>query len=134
MPEKAYEKYAWILLFALGTLFLLGAITHIVGQGLGDVDLGTASSDLANRVRLMDREIGIDQAAFSALVMIISGTSYRKGDRWAWYALWIVPVFFIGGAVNNLIGGGRINFSLSTFVALLGLVLPYRKFFPKKQT
>ncbi len=133
--ERAYEKHAWILLFALGTFFLLEAITHIVGQAIGDVDLGTASAALANFVRLDDRELGINLAAFSVLVMVISRTSYRRGDRWAWYALLVVPIFILALPLNNPIGGLAFALSVSTpflLVALLGLFLPFRKFFPKR--
>lgn len=131
--EKAYEKYGWILLFAIAAIFLLSAITHIAGFGLQNVDLGTASPSLANFVRLEDRELGIDQAAFSALAMTLAGTSYRKGDRWAWYAMVTVPVFILTLPLNIL---SALNLLFSVpflLVALLGLLLPYRKFFPKKQ-
>ncbi len=135
--EKAYEKHAWILLFAVGTFYLLGAITHIVGAPIGGVDLGSVSTALANLIRLGDREIGIDQAAFSVLVMATSAFGYRKGARWTWHVLWIVPAFILASAVNNLVGGGKLGFgplSISfAIIALIGLLLPYRKFFPKKQ-
>ncbi len=85
--ETAYEKHAWILLFAIGVFYLLGAITHIAGQAVTDVDFGTAGTALANFVRFDDRELGINLAAFSVLVIAISSTSYRKGDRWAWNAM-----------------------------------------------
>ncbi len=132
--EKAYEKYAWIIFFAIGTFRFLTALTHVTGVAL-DVDLGTASTALVNFIRFTDRELGIDDAAFGALTMAISATSYRRGDRWAWYALFTVPVFFLGEIASNLIAGRIFGVFLFVFVitALLGLLLPYRKFFPAKE-
>lgn len=26
------------------------------------------------------------------LIVVIAVTAYRRGERWAWYALWILPV------------------------------------------
>lgn len=133
---KGYEKHAWILLFSYGTLVLLEAITHILGQGIGDVDLGTASAALANFVRLDDRLLGIAEAGFSILIMAISAKSYRRGERWAWYTLLVVPIFLLALPLNNPRGGLALAYALTAplqLVALLGLFLPFRKFFPKKR-
>ena len=134
--EKAYEKLAWVFLFGIGALFFIGAVTHIAGQGVNDVDLGAASTSLANFVRMNDREQGIGLGGFSALVMAISRFSYRKGDQWAWYALLIVPLFVLGGMIDNILAGQTsiLFFSIPlVIISLLGLLLPYRKFFPRKQ-
>ncbi|HLB68463.1 MAG TPA: hypothetical protein VJN63_08375, partial [Thermoplasmata archaeon] len=63
--------------------------------------------------------------------------SYRRGERWAWYALWVLPLnFVIGlqGLVLSLRVGAPPLFVplLFVIISLLGLLLPYRKFFPKK--
>lgn len=134
--EKGYEKHAWILLFAYGALLLLEAITHIVGKGIEDIDLGTASAALANFVRLDDRLLGIAEAGFSILIMAISAKSYKRGERWAWYTLLVIPIFLLALPLNNPRGGLAFAYALTAplqLVALLGLFLPFRKFFPKKQ-
>ena len=80
--------------------------------------------------------------------MAISATAYRRGEKWAWYALWSIPAMFIGflalwinaGAtltILALLGGrGVLEEGLPIFeflltLSLLALLLPYRKFFPK---
>ncbi len=132
--EEGYQKYAWLLLFAIGAFRFLTAFTHITGTAIGDVDIGTASPALVNFVRFTDRELGIDDAGFAALQMAISATGYRRGERWAWYVLLTVPVFFLGEIASNLIAGRSLGLFLFVFViiALLGLLLPYRKIFPRK--
>ncbi len=69
-------------------------------------------------------------------MIVISATAYRKGERWAWYILWSVPAFFLGHAAIAL-NFGESTSSLIPFLtvfvilSLLGLILPFRKFFPK---
>jgi len=65
---------------------------------------------------------------------MLSLTAYRKGERWAWYILWSVPVFFLGFvAIAMSIGASGLLPFLTLFVvlSLLGLLLPFRRFFPK---
>ena len=47
--------------------------------------------------------LGIIWAAFGLLAAIISFAPYRRGDRWAWYALWLVPIAYGGAATRFLI-------------------------------
>ena len=115
--EKAYEKYAWVILFLYFVVFgLLPAIVFELILGL-------------------DVVVGVLEVAFGIPMALIAVTSYRKGRRWAWNALWSVPVFFAVSGYRELANG---NESLGTYVtivviSLLGLLLPYRKFFPRKQ-
>src|SRR5437762_1193248 len=131
MPKKAYEKHAWIILFALGILYLLAACTHVAGLSLEDLaqELHAASPAIASFVHFTDREAGIDLAGFAILVMIIAAGSYRKGERWAWYALWIVPIHMLALTANSLVAGQTFGVGLSVpfvILASLGLLLPYR--------
>lgn len=34
-------------------------------------------------------------AVAAALTLAVALTAYRRGERWAWYAFWAWPVFFI---------------------------------------
>ena len=138
MSRKAYEERAWIMLFALGTLYLLAAFTHVTGLSLEDLskELQAASPTIAHFVRFTDREAGIDLAGFAILAMVIAAGSYRKGERWAWYALWIVPIHMIALTANSLVAGQTFGLGFSVpfvILAVLGLLLPYRAFFPTKQ-
>ncbi len=71
------------------------------------------------------------------LLIAVSFKSYRKGEKWAWYAFWIVPVIFLANAVwfSDLVTrtDPLITGLVFLLIPLLGLFLPYRKFFPKKQ-
>jgi hypothetical protein len=117
--EKVYEKYAWIIPFAIGLIFLPAAVPHMLG-------VNTDPS-------LVEDIIDLGVAFF---IITISLTAYRRGEKWAWYAFWFIPAFFLGFvAINFSIDAGPsllLPLTLFVILSLLGLLLPYRKFFPSK--
>ena len=159
MKEKAYEKHAWKLLFAMGVVLLVLGVPQLFGVHPDPIHeeriLGMTIEELeASDPRGYDLFVfnviagGLLFLGFAILVMAISATAYRRGEKWAWYALWSIPALFIGfmtlwinaGAtltVLALVGGrgvlqeGLPFFELLLILSLLGLLLPYRKFFPK---
>jgi hypothetical protein len=71
-------------------------------------------------------------------VIFVAFTSFRKGRPWAWYVmLWFFASAFIAYALEILNGGAYRNSELALVILVLpfvlGLLLPYRKFFPKKR-
>lgn len=145
--ERAYEKYAWILLFLSGLLvlivsiFIIGAPAPIDITGVKNLtgltweQIVSQSPAAARLTSYFIGQFGIAEAGFSILTMGISALGYRKGERWAWYVLCFVPIVWLGYVVTNLAVGGTfwIQAGVVLVLALLGLLLPYRKFFPKKQ-
>ncbi len=130
--ERAYEKYAWVILFAI----------QIVEIGF--------RSHTSKGFELLDYSL----VGLSIVGIVITLRPYRKGRKWAWYFLWYVPAAFIGeaayvtvilqlGLFGKLFPGqpadaASIAFfyefsAFFTILALVGLFLPYRKFFPKKE-
>lgn len=152
MADRAYEKYAWIILFAVAIIFAL--------FGLGDVISGTAA-DPAIVVAITGRtpeEIGaadprllvlVDQQVragggailvYGALVAAIAWTSFRQGERWAWYALWTVPllnvlIFLIMYTHTDFSTGvlppPLVSAPVFLSITVVALLLPIRRFFPK---
>ena len=144
--EKLYEKYAWILLFLAGVPTLLGALPHLLGidpdPAPEETIIGMTLSELkASNPRFFDfyvfytRLLGVFFLGFALPVIAISVTGYRRGEKWAWYAFWYLPAWFMVNAAVLLTTGRSPSFpAVLTFIlSLLGLLLPYRKFFPKKQ-
>ena len=109
--EKAYEKHAWIILFLVGIGLSPGVYFNLVPGG--------------------DYAAGFLFLGFVVTTVLISATSYRKGKKWAWYLLWYVPVFV--SASFLLSAPGEPSAIIFVLLPVLGLLLPYRKFFPKAQ-
>lgn len=127
MSEKAYEKHAWILLFAVGMIILV--------VGGGDLILGESPDPTPNFTApsFFVRAVGVVQLGFSILILALAGMPYRRGEKWSWYISWSIPAVLLGLATINRVGGGTVwpIQLVSLLVALLGLLLPYRKFFPR---
>ena len=110
--EKAYEKHAWIILFLIGMVFVPAIFFNLVSGNYVDslITLG-----------------------FVVLTVLVSATSYRKGKKWAWYLLWYVPVFVAASFLASAPEQNLRSAIIFVLLAVLGLLLPYRKFFPKAQ-
>ena len=153
MNEKVYEKYAWIILFAIGVIFLVTGVPHALGintdpetvqriSGMTLSQLKDSNPGFFNLYIYYFSFGGLSDLAFAFFTIVISLTAYRKGEKWAWYALWFIPAFFIGSAAITMsIESTRsIESSLSlllpitmfVILSVLGLLLPYKKFFPSK--
>ncbi len=119
--EREYEKYAWIIFFALGILLFF--------PGVANLDVPS------------DYPAALPFLVISIATTVISIVGYRKAKKWSWYVLWYVPIASgFGSYVSYVEGIGSpwqaFQFLFSVLVLLLslvGLFLPYRKFFPKKQ-
>ena len=146
--EKAYEKYAWTIFFVFGLLWVVASRTQLSGMPpnppSSEVTTGLTLDQLASRVpgimnyiAGVDRQMGNFMLTMGVLMMGIAGVPYRKGEKWAWYIFWILPVLLVIQTVNSFLStpGGGLGWQLDfgfIFVLLAGLFLPYRKFFPKE--
>jgi hypothetical protein len=72
--------------------------------------------------------LGIVWASFGLIAAIISAVPYRRGDRWAWYVLWLVPIAYGGAAIRMLIDGYDAGVWVAgyTAVAVVGLLMATR--------
>jgi hypothetical protein len=79
------------------------------------------------RVPVLPRLWGVTWVAFSILVLAVTLISYRKGERWAWYSLWLVPTMsllyfvLVPDLLQNLV---------QAVISVVGLLIGYRRFFP----
>ena len=146
--ERVYEKYGWLIYLALGLLWLVGGLNQVflpdalignevqrvTGMSLSELE---ASNPVAiELVRFLFGAIGNLKISWSFLVLAITLTGYRKGERWAWYTLWLCPAILVGQGLFDSVFLGDFNEMLQwipiTSISLLGLLIPYRKFFPRK--
>ena len=145
--ERPWIKYGWLVYLALGLLWLVvGIMQAFFPDGLIDneaqlvTDLSwselQASKPMASElVRFTYGGLGLLKISWSLLVLVIALNGYRRGEKWAWYTLWLVPILLVSSALFNASWFGRVNEALQfipiTTVALVGLLLPYRMFFPR---
>ena len=141
--EKGYVKYAWIIFFVFGFLSVITAPILFTGHppnppspegmtGLTLEEMNARIPGIRGYISSISRQLGNFMLAMGVLLMGIAAFPYRKGKRWAWYTCWIMPVLLLIQLVNSR-GGHLWQVDLaSLLVALAGLFMPYRKFFPKQ--
>lgn len=142
MAERAFERHAWIILFAVGITFAL--------FGAGDIARGTADPAIVEGIadpailNLVDQQVRAGGAAFlvgGLLVAAIAATSYRRGERWAWYSLGTLPllnvlifliVYVSLSPSTDVLPPPLLSTPVFLAIAVVGLLLPIRRFFPKE--
>src|SRR4030066_1375496 len=147
MNEKIYEKYAWLAFFVMGAIRLVSAVPHALGfntdpalvqmiGGMTPDDLKDSNPMFFDLYNFYFMSGGLSDIGFAFLITVISMTAYRRGERWAWYALWFVPAYFLGFVALSFTfeTSSSMLLPLMVFVilSLVGLLLPFRKFFPSK--
>jgi hypothetical protein len=144
---RAFEKYGWLVYLFLGLLWLVVGLIqvfnpeelandealHITGMSLSELE--ASFPEATELVRFLFGAVGMLKISWSLLVLAITLTGYRRGEKWAWYTMWLVPALLVGQGIFNSVFLGDFNEMLSwipiTSLSLLGLFLPYRKFFPR---
>ncbi len=150
--ERAYEKYAWILLLVTPVIFLFQSLRAVLGSGNLDsaalfntgmtlAQLEVRSPYVGSWIGDFSRSFGVIGLGFSIFAIAIIMKSYRRGEKWAWFVSWYQPASWVGLAASLYILGirtGKIEtapflvYAIFATIAVFGTVLPYRKFFPKK--
>jgi hypothetical protein len=142
--EKALEKHAWIIIFVFGLLTLTAAPINLLGHvpdppspegttGLTLDQMDARIPGLHSFVSSISTQLGNFMLAMGVLLTGVAAMPYRKGEKWAWYTCWILPVLLVIQLVNSRGGFGWQADAGSLVVVLAGLFLPFRKFFPKEQ-
>ena len=153
---KGYEKYGWVILFLFWALHLvlsardffpslqdlclacvLGAQTPIQAvTGLTWSQLVSSSPKFANFLGSTLIDDGVSGVGLAVFGMVVSAMGYRKGEKWAWYVSWSMPIGILAAQLNVYALTGSIMViylaTVFTIVSLLALLLPFRQFFPRK--
>jgi hypothetical protein len=92
---------SWIILALVGALTLLGSIgsASIAYRSLPDqigsaniTELAAGKPDVATALRARRGTAAAYAAGFAAFFLLIALGPYRKGDRWAWWAILIATL------------------------------------------
>jgi len=145
--ERVHEKYGWVVYLALGLLWLVVGLYQIFlpRELLGDdvqlvLNLPLSELEVTSPVAMdfvfwLYGSLGLLKVSWSLFVLAITITGFRNGEKWAWYALWLVPALLVSTGLFNTFYIGDVSQMLQWVpilsLSLVGLFLPYRKFFPK---
>ena len=145
--ERVNEKYGWVVYLALGLLWLVVGLYQIFlpRELLGDdiqlvLNLSLSELELSSPVAMefvfwLYGSLGVLKVSWSLFVLAITLTGFKKGEKWAWYTLCFVPALLVSTGLFNTFYIGDVSLMLQWVpilsLSLLGLFLPFRKFFPK---
>ena len=105
--------------------------------GMSWSELRSSSPEASELVRYHSWETGLLKLNWSLFVLAIALTGYRRGERWAWYTMWLVPVCLLSMVAFYIYWFGGGSEALEPIpvltISLIGLVLPYRRFFPRPE-
>lgn len=152
--ETFFERHAWKVLLGVSLILGIFGLGDMVGSasdlqngetvlmhsltGMSWDELKVVNPPAANLINWKFRSDGVSIFTVAVLTIAVCLTGFRHGQRWAWYALWAIPVWlalvilllanavkYPGYGTPVPIISGSIFFVL--WVTLLGL--SYRKFF-----
>jgi hypothetical protein len=152
--EPFFYRHAWKILLGVSLLIGFFGVSDMVGgasdlqngetvymhsiTGMSWNELQEESPKVANLIDVKFRQDGAALTTIALLSMAVCWSGFRRGERWAWVALWALPlwsimtVFFIL-MVEKLPGSGTpvpaISGSILSVICVSILGLSYRKFF-----
>lgn len=118
--ENLYLSIGWICLAVVGVSILaFGAIAATVP---------TSGDELLMRA---DGVASIGMGLFGVLIAVIP---FRRRERWAWFALWFYPAFWVVHLAGQLPPGkDHVHQVVFIVLSIAGLLLPAREFFGSRQ-
>lgn len=115
-------RISWMFLLFTGVGILsFGILVAAYPPIAGPYDLG------------MLRALGIATTGMGFFGTVITVMSYKRKEKWAWFILWYYPIFWTLHLVGGLPpGNDHIHQVVFIVISLLGLILPFGQFFPRK--
>lgn len=122
--ERVHEKYAWVILALDVAVGIFSAVTTTLPP------LSWFSDPLYSTTYSVMGAWGISWVGFEILALVVILIPFRRGERWAWWTLWLLPALWLSLFV---LSPDLIGLLLLTLISVTGLVLSFRRFFPKSE-
>jgi hypothetical protein len=113
------ERHAWWGLVVIALIFVIFGVTDVVvgpaadtgiPLGLTGMSLEQLQAEGPNGYRLFDfftRANGASLALAGLLMTAILLFAFRRNERWAWWAAWLMPIWMMGTLAFYLVAGTR---------------------------
>ena len=114
--KTVYLRVGWIFLVVVGVAILAFGVVAVTVPMSGD--------------RLLMRADGVASIGVGLFGVLITLIPYRRRERWAWFALWFYPAFWVVHLVGRLPPSkDHVHQVVFIVLSLAGLLLPVREFF-----
>ena len=122
--ERVHERYAWVILAADVVLGIVSALTTTLPP------LSWFTDPLYSTGYSIMGAWGISWVGFEILALVIILVPFRRGERWAWWTLWLLPGLWL---CLWVLAPEIIGLLVLVLVSVTGLLLSRRSFFPKPE-
>mgnify|MGYP006971714097 CR=1 FL=1 len=129
--KSKIQNVGWIIFILFGLLQISSGLQSlcILCMEPGHWDWLTSDPEVLDYLNLTWRWIGVVGLTFGIWTLVITLTGFRQGVRWTWWAMWLWPAFLAAQAI--IFPYTMPMMAILIGVAVIGLFLPYRRFFPK---
>jgi len=73
--------------------------------------------------------LGTALLGFNVFALVVVLIPFKRHEKWAWYALWMLPLQWLWQFVFLL----DLAYLMLALLTTVGLLLPYRRFFPQEE-
>ena len=119
--RRRYERYGWVILSASAILGIFAAVLTAIPP------MYVFSSPFFENMYPIMGALGIASVGFNIFALVMALIPYRRYERWAWYALWLLPLMWLSQFV---LAPDLYYYLVLAVLSTVGLILPYRRFFP----
>ena len=119
-PVRPYERYGWMILSVSALMGIFASVLTTVPP------LYVFSSPAFEGAYSIMGALGTALVGFNVFALLMTLIPYRRDERWAWYTLWMLPLLW----VSQFVFSPDLTYLLLAALTTVGLVLPFRRFFP----
>ena len=123
---SAPEHYAWTVFVGLGLILFIFGVSDLFG------DSSITVKGVLREVHNLNRENAFNEMQSGLFIVLIAALGLRRGDRWAWYAMSLVPIRVVAEiwrAWSFPDPGEAVTATFGLVLILIALALAYRRSF-----
>ena len=122
--ERAYERYGWVILAVSASFGIVAAVMTTLPP------LSWFKDPLFVSAYSVMGALGITWVGFNLFALILTLIPFRRGERWAWFTLWMLPLLWLSQFV---LAPDLSYYLVLAIISTVGLILPYRRFFSRTE-
>jgi hypothetical protein len=137
MAMSIFALVVSVLWFSITEVMFVSDFLAYTGVALSDAL--TEGSKSAELWLFAKRIWGIELLAVSLLMTFVTAKSYKKGEKWSWFALLVTGCIFWGSLIGYKLAIGyfqptpsSMTFIVGAILFILGIAVPARAIFGKK--
>lgn len=115
-------RYGWIILLISAILGLLVSLVLVISPNTVLVEPDFRVGSVPGVLRAW----GVTWLFFNVIALVVLFRSFRKGERWAWWTLWLLPFVWLS---HFLFNPTTVHNLVIAIITAVGLILSYRPFF-----